>query len=304
MAKTYRAFIVSHTHWDREWYLPFQLYRMKLVKLIDKLLDVLEGDPRFRSFTLDGQTIVVGDYLDIRPEREGDLKRFVKEGRILIGPWYILPDEFLVSGEATVRNLMLGHRIAEAFGGVMKVGYIPDPFGHISQMPQILRGFGMDSCVLWRGLNDEGKTLPTEFYWQAPDGSKILTVHLRMGYCNAANLPEKSEEALKRVEALLRASAPSLSTSNMLLMNGCDHLEPQPFLPTLIEALNREIGDAHLVQGTLMEYIQAVRNEAPELPTIIGEQRSHRYALLLPGVLSTRTYLKQENAKSQTLLER
>jgi len=304
VAKRYKAFIVSHTHWDREWYLPFQLFRMKLVKLIDKLLDVLEGDPRFGSFTLDGQTIVIGDYLDVRPEREGDLKRFVREGRILIGPWYILPDEFLVSGEATIRNLILGHRIAEEFGGVMKVGYIPDPFGHISQMPQILRGFGMDSCVLWRGLNDEGRALPTEFYWQAPDGSKVLTVHLRMSYCNAANLPEKSEEALKRVEVILRALASSASTSNVLLMNGCDHLEPQPFLPTLIEALNREIEDARLVQGTLMEYIQATRDEAPELPTIKGEQRSPRYAPLLPGVLSTRMYIKQENAKSQTLLER
>ncbi len=304
MAKRYKVFIVSHTHWDREWYLPFQLYRMKLVKLIDKLLGILEGDPRFRSFTLDGQTIVVGDYLDIRPERQRDLKRFVKEGRILIGPWYILPDEFLVSGEATIRNLMLGHHIAEEFGDVMKVGYIPDPFGHISQMPQILRGFEIDACVLWRGLNDEGKPLPMEFYWQAPDGSKVLTVHLRIGYCNAANLPEKSEDALKRVKTLLRALAPSASTSNVVLMNGCDHLEPQPFLPTLIEALNREIKDAYLVQGNLMEYIQAVRDEASELPTITGEQRSHRYALLLPGVLSTRMYIKQENAKSQTLLER
>jgi len=133
-------FIVSHTHWDREWYLPFQEFRIRLVKLIDKLLDILAKDAGYRHFTLDGQTIILEDYLAIRPERRKELERYVREGRLLIGPWYVLADEFLVSPEALIRNLMLGHRLAEEFGAVMKVGYIPDSFGHISQLPQILQG--------------------------------------------------------------------------------------------------------------------------------------------------------------------
>ncbi len=304
MTEKLNVVVVSHTHWDREWYLPFQGFRIRLVKLIDKLLDILEKNQRFRNFTLDGQTIVVEDYLEIRPEREETFRKLASKGKILLGPWYILPDEFLVSGESIIRNLMLGHRIAEDFGGVMKVGYIPDPFGHISQMPQILKGFGIDSCVFWRGLNDEGKKLTTEFYWQAPDGSRVLTVHLRTTYCNAYSLPEKADEAYSRIKKLIGVLAPIASTSNILLMNGCDHLEPQPFLPRLIEETNKKLKDAELVQGTLIDYLQKVQSEEPDLLTIKGEQRSNKYGPLLPGVISTRMYLKQENVQTQTLLER
>jgi len=304
MTKKYNVVVVSHTHWDREWYLPFQGFRIRLVKLIDKLLGILEENPQFRNFTLDGQTIVVEDYLEIRPEREEAFRKFVSKGKMLMGPWYVLPDEFLVSGESIIRNLMLGHRIAENFGGIMKVGYIPDPFGHISQIPQILKGFGIGSCVFWRGLDDEGKRLPTEFYWQAPDGSSVFTVHLRTTYCNAHSLPEKADEALNRIKKLIRILAPIASTSNILLMNGCDHLEPQPFLPRLIEEMNKKLNDTKLVQGTLVDYLQRVQSEEPDLPTITGEQRSNKYGPLLPGVVSARIYLKQKNVETQTLLER
>ena len=132
--------VVSHTHWDREWYLPFQLYRIKLVRLIDRLLAILDSDPAYAYFMLDGQTVVLEDYLEVRPERRADLEGYIRSGRVLAGPWYILPDEFLVGGEAVIRNLLRGHAIARQFGGVMEVGYVPDPFGQISQLPQILRG--------------------------------------------------------------------------------------------------------------------------------------------------------------------
>ncbi|MCK4961620.1 MAG: hypothetical protein KAS19_03995, partial [Anaerolineales bacterium] len=177
--------IVPHTHWDREWYLPFQSFRIKLVHLIDMLLDILDHDPAFTHFTLDGQTIILEDYLEIRPERESDLIRHIRSGRLLIGPWYILPDEFLVSPEATVRNLLQGGSLCDRFGARMDIGYLPDPFGHIGQMPQILLGFGIEMAAFRRGLADE----PCELWWQAPDGSRVLTAYLRDGYDNAARLP-------------------------------------------------------------------------------------------------------------------
>ena len=104
--------VVSHTHWDREWYLPFQLYRIKLVRLIDRLLAILENDPRYAYFMLDGQTVILEDYLEVRPERRAALEGHITSGRVLAGPWYILPDEFLVSGESIIRNLQRGHRLA------------------------------------------------------------------------------------------------------------------------------------------------------------------------------------------------
>ena len=146
-----RGFIVPHSHWDREWYLTFQQFRFKLVQLVDQVLDILEQDPQFKYFTLDGQTVILEDYLEIRPEERGRIERLIREGRLLIGPWYVLPDEFLVSGEALIRNLQKGLALSSLFGGGMAVGYIPDMFGHIAQMPQILQGFGIDTAVLWRG---------------------------------------------------------------------------------------------------------------------------------------------------------
>src|SRR5512140_1403397 len=136
--------IVSHSHWDREWYKSFEQFRSMLVNMVDDLLDLLARDPAYVCFTLDGQTIVLDDYLAVRPEREPELRRLVREGRLMIGPWYVLPDEFLVSGEATVRNLLTGTHRARDFGAEMKVGYIPDSFGHIAMMPAVLRGFGID----------------------------------------------------------------------------------------------------------------------------------------------------------------
>ena len=131
--------VISHTHWDREWYLTFEQYRARLVELVDGVLERMSADARFAFFHLDGQTVVLEDYLEVRPEREIELRQRVREGRVLIGPWYVMPDMFLVSGEALVRNLALGIRTATAFGGAMRVGYMPDPFGHVAQMPQILR---------------------------------------------------------------------------------------------------------------------------------------------------------------------
>src|SRR5690606_36672910 len=128
----------------REWYKPFQVFRFQLVELVDRLLGILDSTPDYHSFLLDGQTIVLEDYLAIRPEREADLRRHIQAGRLLIGPWHILPDEFLVCPEATVRNLILVARVCTRFGLLMPVGYTPDPFGHISQLPQILAGVGLE----------------------------------------------------------------------------------------------------------------------------------------------------------------
>src|SRR5690349_7596891 len=192
--------VVSHTHWDREWYLPFQLYRIKLVRLIDRLLAILQDDPRYAHFMLDGQTVVLEDYLEVRPDRRAGLAEHIGSGRVLAGPWYILPDEFLVSGESIIRNLQRGTRIAREFGASMPVGYVPDPFGQISQLPQLLRGFGLDWAVFWRGVGDVGGT---EFAWQGPDGSQVLVTHIPRGYANGLPLNANLAAARSQVHWIL-----------------------------------------------------------------------------------------------------
>src|ERR1700683_3812539 len=147
-----RVAIVPHTHWDREWYRSYPEFRLNLVDVLDALLPLLESDDGYSHFMLDGQMAVVDDYLEIRPEDEDRLRSLAVAGRITVGPWYILMDEFLASGETIIRNLQMGLRRAAAFGGAMDVGYLPDMFCHIAQMPQILRLAGFTNAVVWRGV--------------------------------------------------------------------------------------------------------------------------------------------------------
>ena len=173
MSSSYTMHVISNTHWDREWRYSFQQIRMMLVDMLDKVLNMLENNPEFKYFHLDSQTSVVEDYLQIRPENEQRIRNMVEAGRLFIGPWYCLPDEFMVGGESLVRNLLLGHKIAARFGAVMKVGYSPFSWGQISQLPQLYAGFGIDTALFYRGVSktDTGKA---EFIWEGPDGTQAL----------------------------------------------------------------------------------------------------------------------------------
>lgn len=172
-AGTAKCHWISNTHWDREWRYSMQRTRHMLVHMIDMLLDILEREPEFKSFHLDSQTIPLQDYLEIRPERRERIVQHIKDGRLLVGPWFVLPDEFCVGGESLVRNLLLGHRQARELGGVSKTGYSPFSWGQISQMPQIYRGFGIPFASFYRGVNTE--VAPnSEFRWQSPDGTEVV----------------------------------------------------------------------------------------------------------------------------------
>ena len=297
--------LISHTHWDREWYRTFQQFRLKLVHLIDGLLDILDHDKNFKYFMLDGQTIVLDDYLLMRPQREADLHRYIKNGRILVGPWHILPDEFLVSPEATIRNLLEGDRTCRNYGPKMMVGYIPDPFGHIGQMPQILRGFGIETACVQRGLSDQ----PCEFWWESPDGSRVLMAYLRDGYGNAALLPASEPERFTALVREVRDNlAPYSASDHLLLMYGTDHMQPPPETARAIACTKGKLDGDKLVHSTLPAYIAAVqkslRKTLYQLPVITGELRQCKRSHLLPGVLSARMWIKQRNHACETLLEK
>ncbi len=165
--------VISNTHWDREWRYPYQKNRQMLVKMMDNVLEILQKEPDYKAFHLDSQSVVLDDYLEVRPEKKALISQFVKEKRLFIGPWFILPDEFMVSGENLIRNLLLGHRICREFGRVSKVGYSPFSWGQISQLPQIYTGFGVDVIMFYRGMNslDSPKA---EFLWEGADGTIVL----------------------------------------------------------------------------------------------------------------------------------
>lgn len=312
----FHATLVSHTHWDRAWYCTFQEYRVRLVRLVDRLLDILENNPDFLVFMLDGQMSVLEDYLEVRPDRAERLQQLCQAGRVQVGPWYVLADEFLVSPESLIRNLMVGHRMGEPYGGVMRIGYVPDGFGHIGQLPQILRGFGIDNAFFWRGMGADGDRLGTEFEWRAPDGSCVTTILMPWGYHNVTNLGyaihwgDVSQMefdwalAQKKIEGAIDKLTPMANTGALLLMNGIDHAEAEPRIPEVIGRANEQLADTVIHHGTLRDHLERVRASGVELPSFEGEFRWGRYSEILQGIYSTRIHLKQQNHAGETLLER
>lgn len=285
--------VISHTHWDREWYQPFEQLRMRLVDLIDHLFEIFERYPDY-VFELDAQTICLEDYLEIRPERRGLLKHYVKKGNLRIGPWYVQNDFFLTGGEATIRNLLTGRRIAREFGKCGDVGYAPDQFGLIRQLPQILAGFGIDSCIFGRGFDRRTKN---EFYWASPDGSKVLASFLSRWYNNFQRLSADPNKAARFAELAVNSQNGEAATSHRLLMNGVDHLEAQENLPEILKNF------PSFRQSTLRAFIDGVKSESAALPVVTGEMRNCDFSFLLPGTLSAWVPLKTANIRAQAALE-
>jgi mannosylglycerate hydrolase len=294
--------VVPHTHWDREWYEPFQRFRLRLVALLDDVFERMERDPRQR-FTLDGQLAAVDDYLEVRPERREQVVALVRAGRLAIGPWQILLDEFLCSGENIVRNLERGLTRSAELGGAMPVGYLPDMFGHIAQMPQILAGAGLAHACVWRGVPERVRA--DAFAWEAPDGTVVRTEYLCESYGNAAGLMDDLRLVTRRATDLagrLRAWRPDPDGGPMLGMYGTDHAAPSPDAPDMLAAAG--VDDVRLRLGTLTEYFATRPTEVDGLPVVRGELRSHARANILPGVISVRGHLKQAMSRAERRVER
>jgi len=293
--------LVPHTHWDREWYEPFQIFRMRLVELVDQLLERMERDPRLH-FTLDGQAATIDDYLEVRPDAEPLIRRLIAERRLAIGPWQILMDEFLVSGETIVRNLQFGWRRAEELGGAMAVGYLPDMFGHIAQMPQILKRAGISRAVVWRGVP---KAIDRNtFRWSSPDGSEVEAEYLVGGYGSGAYLFDVPNRFGPKLAAYRAANAPFYGDRSVLAMYGTDHAVPSPRLADMVDEVNRGDDTIDVRLETLADYVE--RTETDDRPPLrwTGELRSGARANMLMGVASARIDLKAACARAERLLER
>lgn len=293
------VWVVPHTHWDREWYSAAQTFRLKLVDLLDDLLPELERDPAYAHFMLDGQMAVIDDYLEVRPEAADRIRRLAANGRLGVGPWYVLMDEFLVSGETIVRDLQMGLDRASAFGGAMTVGYLPDMFGHVAQMPQILAGFGFGHAVVWRGVPSAVDR--SAFWWSSPDGSTVRAEYLPDGYGNGSGTPDDAKALVGRVRRFERQWG-DLLAGPILWMNGTDHEMPQPWLGRVVAEANDIQDDYRLVVGSLADYLAIAATD--DLPSWTGELRSGARANLLMGVASNRVDVKQAAAAAERWLER
>ncbi len=299
-----RAHLVCETHWDREWYLTKEEFGVKLVRLMDGLLDIVEKTPGYVSFMMDGQTIALEDYLRARPRNRERLKKAVSSGKIAVGPWYVLPDELLVSGESHIRNYLAGDAVVRQFGRKNNIGYLPDSFGHPEQMPQILKGLGVGAIVFWRGTGKGVKK--TEFRWASPNpAASVLAVHMPYGYGNSARLSPDITETAPRLDQMIDALRMRSTTDAILLMNGSDHVLPQADIVDIIAAYNEAAPkDRRIIFSTIEAFLADLAEAGPALETLAGEFRSGDRDMVLSGTLSTRVYLKQRNIRAQRVMER
>jgi len=304
------AHVVAHTHWDREWYHPFVRFRQRLVALIDELLDHPPGEGE--SFLLDGQAIVLEDYLDVRPERTAELVSLLQAGRLETGPWYVLADELIPSGEAIVRNLLLGRRILRRLrASSPPVLYCPDSFGHPAALPLIAAGFELPVAIVWRGFGGRRWPASDTVRWQADNGETVILYHLpASGYEYASALPAASALAEERWSRMRDELSPRSATSVVLLPNGADHHARQEKQHEAVRALRKaakHTGDT-VRASSLAAFAKHVvtATAAWHLPLVVrGELRdSYGYTWTLQGTFATRAAQKRANAHAERALLR
>lgn len=334
MAKAKRLFLYLHTHWDREWYWPFEAFRTEAVSVVRDVVERLEAE-ELPSFTLDGQSCLLEDVTEIDPSLANRISKLMSDRVLSAGPWYVLNDQMLVGGESMIRNLLIGMAVASRFGKPSMVGYCPDTFGHSYDLPRILRGFGIDNAVVWRGVPklEDGPV----FRWQSCDGSSVLAYHLTKGYYQTAFHEDRTPENLAEYLMSYLPDDARLSESNTvpafdrtlnaaLIPVGGDHLfAPADFKrkfsqaedalaihwkkrargaerssPPELEAVRLDEFVSEMTHS-LKSQIAATRLLDQELRDNSAAQCYER-AFMLPGVLSTRLYLKRENRAAERRL--
>lgn len=299
--------VVTHTHWDREWYHPFERFRQRLVALVDELLD--DPPKAGESFLLDGQAIIIEDYAAVRPERTGELRTLLQDGRLEAGPWYVLADELIPSGEAIVRNLFTGQRVLRRFGApTAPVLYCPDSFGHPASLPAIAIGFGLPLIILWRGYGGSRWPAGDTVRWSAPSGEEALLFHLsRDGYEFGSHLPPTPDAAAERWDRMRAELVPRSTLGVMLVLNGADHHARQLRLRDALAALGLAGANDGVHRSSIRQFVERLveRSSGQRLPVVRGELRdSYGYTWTLQGTFATRAHEKRLNARAERLLLR
>jgi alpha-mannosidase len=297
--------LIPHTHWDREWYLTRAELVCRLVPALDDLIARLEGGGGFRAFLLDGQTVHLDDYLAVRPEMEPRVRVLVSAGRLQVGPWYVLADELIPSGESLVRNLLAGRAAAGRWGGRLDVLYSPDAFGHPAVLPALGAEFGIGCGVLWRGWGGEPSQGGDLLRWRAPDGREMLLHHLSPdGYEAGSALPADPARLGAAWQRLGAQLVPRSRSPHVAVFVGADHHAAHPAVGRLRDLLARLEPEAEVRVSRLDEYFAAAR-ETSSLPVVEGELRwSYGYTWTLQGVHATRAPLKRLHGEAELTLER
>lgn len=296
-----KVFVVPHTHWDREWFFTSDQAKVYLLKDLKDVLDHLEASGQYGSFLLDGQSSLIEDYLNWRPQERKRVEKLVKEKKLILGPWYTQTDQYLASGESIINNLRIGMKQSDELGGHMNIAYVPDSFGQESSMPQIYQQLGIDDAVLYRGFSLDD-TKQSEFTWQGEDGSEISVFRMACGYF-IGGVVDETKLAQLMTEEPFKTVVDQASTDNVLFPNGSDMAPLRFDLPEFIERLNQaNKGKFTFEVASLEDYITAVKEAKPELRLITGEQDCGKDMRVHKSISSSRADLKALNTKLQNYL--
>ena len=300
MNKKYDFPIIPHTHWDREWY--FTTSRSKIYSLnhFKEIFDVLENNKNFSHFLLDAQLSIIDDYLEFHPYDENRIKKLVTEGKLIIGPWYTQTDQMVISGESIIRNLYYGIERAKDFGAYMKTGYMPDSFGQSAQMPQLLNGFNIKYNTFKRGLGDSHYP-KNEFYWEAPDGSRVFNMYLDR-YGNFVYFTSEADSLNNLMAKLKKETDRRSLIGTLTLYNGEDQRPIRKNLPEIVEKLNELNPDSNFYISTIDNVMEKAENNGFHYDTVKGEMTSGQFSRVHKSIYSTRADLKIKNNKNENLI--
>lgn len=288
--------VVPHFHWDREWYFTAEESKILLVNDMEEIMEMLEDNPDYPCFIMDGQTAVLEDYLCVKPENKERIQKLVKEGKLIIGPWYTQTDEMVVGGESIVRNLLYGKMDCEAFGPRMMIGYLPDSFGQTARMPQILNGFGIKRSMFWRGTSERMGTDKTEFLWNGDDNAQVTVQLLPLGYAIGKYLPE-DEDALKdRLDKYFPVLDHGTVTDHILLPNGHDQMPVQKNIFDIMKKIEKCYPGRKTKLGRYEEVFDEIE-KVTELDQLEGEFLDGKYMRVHRSIYSSRSDLKSSNTR-------
>lgn len=296
--------VVPHVHWDREWYFTCQESQVLAARDFTEALDYLEAHPDYPSYVLDGQMAVVDEYCDTVPGARGRIERLVREGRLHVGPWYTQTDQMIVGAESVVRNLLYGRASSERLGGTMRVGYVPDSFGHSPQMPLVLNEFDIERYVFWRGQSEFCGTESNQFVWESKDGSSVTAFQMPKGYATGKYLQTSPDALRERFSPLFSLMDELACVPVAILPNGHDQMPIQTDIEEALAALRVAFPDRTFVLGSLDDAIDLLEGSGTPLPRVRAEFLDGKRERVHRSIFSVRNDLTVKNARVESLLSR
>ncbi|MCD7035688.1 alpha-mannosidase [Metabacillus sp. GX 13764] len=300
MSERKKVYVVPHSHWDREWYFTIEDSNLLLTENMDYLIQLLEIDESFHAYMFDGQMSIVDDYLKIRPENRERLKKLIQAKKLFVGPWYTQADSLLVNKESLIRNLLYGTRMASSFGHSMSIGYLPDIFGQNAYLPSIFKDFGIEYSILQRGIYQDELGDDLNFQWQSPDGTRIKSNYIYLGYGPGKFLSSDDEYVTERLKPMLeKLGKLNKSTGHLLLPAGGDQVLARSHFPETIKALNEMDADHEYILSDYETYMEEAWKE--EFPAVLeGELLAPQKSRIHNTIRSQRYDIKYLNNEAES----